>query len=60
MGFVVKQELSEVRTIFIQELGAAISSRQVEDVRVKTLGRKGPVQALMQHLKKLDLEGKKA
>jgi phenylalanyl-tRNA synthetase alpha chain len=60
METTVSQKLSEVRDLFIKELEAALTSREVEEVRVRFLGRKGPVQALMGHLKQLDVEEKKA
>ena len=56
----MEQKLKEVQQSFHKALEQASTSREVESVRVQTLGKKGPVQALMQHLKGLDLEEKKA
>lgn len=56
----MEQKLKEVEQSFYKALEQASTSREVEGVRVQTLGKKGPVQALMQHLKGLDLEEKKA
>ena len=37
--------------IFIRELQEAASTKELEDLKVKYLGKKGPVQALMMELK---------
>jgi hemolysin D len=44
-------QISEVRTLFLGELKEAAHSKDLEDLRVKYLGKKGPVQALMLELK---------
>ncbi len=44
-------QISQVRTLFMGELKEAIHSKDLENLKVKYLGKKGPVQALMQELR---------
>jgi len=44
-------QIGQLRTHFIRELQEASSSKDLEDLKVKYLGKKGPVQALMMELK---------
>ena len=54
------QKLKQVQQAFSKELEVATNSKEVEAVRVSTLGKKGPVQSLMKHLKELSVDEKKA
>jgi len=44
-------KITEIRNKFLQELKLAKTSRQIENLKISYLGKKGPLQALMQHLK---------
>src|SRR3989338_3924848 len=48
-------EIRQLRTLFMRELKEASTSKEVEGLKVKYLGKKGPVQALMQELKQCPL-----
>lgn len=52
----MQQEVSALRKQFQAELGQAQHSREIEQLKVKYLGKKGPVQDLMQHLRKAPQE----
>lgn len=45
------EQIGELRSLFIQELKEAASSKDLENLKVKFLGKKGPVQGLMVELK---------
>jgi phenylalanyl-tRNA synthetase alpha chain len=45
------QQIGQLRTHFIRELQEAASTKELEEIKVKYLGKKGPVQALMLGLK---------
>jgi phenylalanyl-tRNA synthetase alpha chain len=44
-------QIGQLRTFFIRELQEVASTKDLEDLKVKYLGKKGPIQALMQGLK---------
>ncbi len=44
-------QIGQLRTHFIRELQEASSTKELEELKVKYLGKKGPVQALMMELK---------
>ena len=44
-------QIGQLRTHFIQELQSASNSKDLENLKVKYLGKKGPIQALMLELK---------
>jgi phenylalanyl-tRNA synthetase alpha chain len=44
-------QIGQLRTHFIRELQEAASAKELEEIKVKYLGKKGPVQALMMALK---------
>ncbi len=44
-------QIGRLRTHFIRELQEAASAKDLEEIKVKYLGKKGPVQALMMELK---------
>jgi phenylalanyl-tRNA synthetase alpha chain len=44
-------QIGQLRKHFIRELQEAASTKELEDLKVKYLGKKGPVQALMMELK---------
>jgi phenylalanyl-tRNA synthetase alpha chain len=44
-------QIGQLRTHFIRELQEAASAKELEEIKVKYLGKKGPVQALMVSLK---------
>ena len=44
-------QIGMLRTHFIRELQQAASTKELEEVKVKYLGKKGPIQALMMELK---------
>jgi len=50
----MKQKIEDLKTSFKSELKGALVSKDVEELRVKYLGKKGPVQALMQDLRTCD------
>ncbi len=52
----MEQEIQHIRQAFFQDLQGIQSFKEVEAVRVKYLGRKGPVQQLFKQLGKLDPE----
>lgn len=56
----MNQNIQALLTEFQQELNEATSSQGLELLRVKYLGKKGPVQGLMKHLKDLPAEDKPA
>jgi len=47
----VQQQVSSLRKKFQDELGQVQHSKDVEQLKVKYLGKKGPIQDLMQHLR---------
>jgi phenylalanyl-tRNA synthetase alpha chain len=47
----MRQTIEQLKTDFDSELQAAASSNQLEEIKVKYLGKKGPVQDLMKSLK---------
>nr|NGX52100.1 Phenylalanine--tRNA ligase alpha subunit [Candidatus Anoxychlamydiales bacterium] len=47
----LSSKITEIREKFLQELKLAKTSRQIENLKISYLGKKGPLQALMQHLK---------
>lgn len=49
-------QIGALRTQFIGELKAVSKAKELEDLKVRYLGKKGPVQALMQELKKVSTE----
>lgn len=44
-------QIGQLRTHFIRELQEVASSKELEEIKVKYLGKKGPIQALMLELK---------
>ena len=48
------QSVGALRNAFLEELKEAIHSKDVENLKVKYLGKKGPIQALMVSLKNID------
>jgi phenylalanyl-tRNA synthetase alpha chain len=44
-------QISQLRTQFLKELHEALSSKEIEELKIKYLGKKGPIQALMIDLK---------
>lgn len=53
------QAIEQLRNEFFQQLNAAVNSHDLENLRVKYLGKKGPVQDLMKMLKAATPEQKK-
>ena len=49
-------KIQVLRNEFLQELNVAVHSKDLENLKVKYLGKKGPVQALMQDLKQCTAE----
>ena len=47
----LSSKITEIREKFLRELKLAKTSRQIENIKISYLGKKGPLQALMQHLK---------
>jgi phenylalanyl-tRNA synthetase alpha chain len=47
----MQQQVSSLRKQFQDELGQVQHSKEVENLKVKYLGKKGPIQDLMQHLR---------
>lgn len=47
----MRQTIEKLKTEFDSELQTAASSNQLEDIKVKYLGKKGPIQDLMKSLK---------
>lgn len=47
----LSDQIGQLRTHFLRELREVSSTREVEDLKVKYLGKKGPIQALMLDLK---------
>src|SRR3990167_984075 len=45
------EEIDQLRTFFLKELQSAATSQELEQLKVKNLGKKGPLQELMQGLK---------
>ncbi len=52
----MQQQINELQHCFFSELEKAQSTQNIEDLRVKYLGKKGPIVALMQSLKELSSE----
>ena len=50
----MKQKIEDLKTSFKSELKGALVSKDAEELRVKYLGKKGPIQALMQDLRTCD------
>lgn len=50
------EQIGELRSTFIRELKDAVSSKDLESLKVKYLGKKGPIQALMMELKNCTTE----
>lgn len=53
------QAIEQLRNDFFQQLKASVNSQDLENVRVKYLGKKGPIQDLMKMLKAATPEQKK-
>jgi phenylalanyl-tRNA synthetase alpha chain len=49
-------QIGQLRTYFIRELRDASSSKELEELKVKYLGKKGPIQSLMLELKSCSAE----
>jgi len=47
----IPEQIGELRAQFLKELSEAFTSKDLEAMKVKYLGKKGPVQALMQNLR---------
>jgi len=47
----VKEEIDSIKKTFDEDLSRVSSTRELEEVKIKFLGRKGPVQQLMKNLK---------
>lgn len=47
----LSDQMHQLRVEFLKELKACASSKDIENLKVKYLGKKGPVQALMQDLR---------
>lgn len=47
----LSEQIGELRSHFLRELKEASSSKDLENLKVKYLGKKGPIQALMAELK---------
>ncbi len=56
----MQQEIDGLRADCLSKLEAATTTRDVEDVKVRFLGRKGPVQDLMKRLRDLDSDARRA
>jgi len=56
----VKEKISELQELFKTEIKEAVSSKDLEQLKVKYLGKKGPVQALMVSLKDCEAEERPA
>ena len=53
-------QIGQLRTHFIRELQEAASTKALEDLKIKYLGKKGPIQALMMELKHCDADERPA
>ena len=51
----MNESIQELLKTFQQELKSVSRSKELEELRVKYLGKKGPVQGLMKHLKDLSV-----
>ncbi|HSW72425.1 MAG TPA: hypothetical protein VLG44_03340, partial [Chlamydiales bacterium] len=47
----LQNQIDTLRSQFHQELGSVSDSKEIEQIRVRYLGKKGPLQNLMQELK---------
>jgi phenylalanyl-tRNA synthetase alpha chain len=56
----MKEELEEIRRQAMAELGAAAGAKQIEDVRVRMLGRSGELTAIMRGLRDVAPENRPA
>lgn len=54
----LKDKIEDLHKEFREQLKAAKSSRDIEDLRIKYLGRKGPLVSLMQELKDVPQESR--
>lgn len=52
----LSEQIGQLRSHFIRELKEISNSKDLESLKVKYLGKKGPVQALMQELKHCSVE----
>jgi len=52
----IQKEIKDISVRFEQQIQAAKTVREIEDLEVQILGRKGPVQALMPRLKEVTAE----
>lgn len=51
-------QISQLRSLFLKELQEALSSRDLEDLKIRYLGKKGSIQALMLELKNCSVDEK--
>lgn len=58
MAAPLEQEVSELKAAFQEDLSKATTLKDIEQLKVIYLGRKGPVQGLMRHLKSATPEQK--
>ncbi len=49
-------KITEIRNNFLKELKLAKTSKEIENLKIKYLGKKGPIQGLMQFLKDATVE----
>lgn len=56
----MQDQLSSLRKQFRSELSASTDSKDIEQLKVKYLGKKGPIQDLMQHLRNTPAEERPA
>jgi phenylalanyl-tRNA synthetase alpha chain len=52
----LSDQIEQLRHTFLKELGVIASAKELEDLKVRYLGKKGPVQALMLELKNCSSE----
>lgn len=47
----ISSQIDQIRSTFLDELKKAINSKELENIKVRYLGKKGPIQDLMKQLK---------
>ena len=55
----MKEKVETLKSEILQKLSSTASLKEVNDLKVEYLGKKGPIQELTSHMRDLDAEGKK-
>ena len=55
----MKEKVETLKTEVLEKVANTTSLKEINDLKVEYLGKKGPIQELSSHMRDLDAEGKK-